>query len=127
MLVKRYVFAPVKPCFAYTLEEEPYRCKMTQALDGICRFMLLGLVRSITYHHRYEEGRVHCMHLRWCLSFHPEMTQRQQDYGVSLFYRKLGWLETMFLQNSWRLFDMDDPDEAKALGQIASQTCITSV
>ena len=121
-LVKRYVFAPMEPCFAYTLEEVPYRKNMTLMLDGICKYMLTGLAKSVTYDLKYEEGRVHRMHMTWRLTLDPEQDQKQHEYALSHFYRKLGWLETKNFQDSWRLFDMDDPYEISALEKIALRT-----
>lgn len=50
--------------------------------------------------------------------------RRQHQYALSIFYRKLGMLETKFLGNSWRLFDLDEPDEVRVLQHIASQPCV---
>lgn len=105
-VVKRYVFAPMEPCFAYTLEEVPYRRNTTLMLDGMCKYMLTGLAKSVTYDLKYEQGRVHRMHITWRLTLDPEQDQAQHNYALSHFYRKLGWLETKNFNDSWRLFDM---------------------
>lgn len=123
-IVKRYIFAPIKPCFSYTLEEEPFRRDMKFLLDHICTYMLQGLATSITYKNKYQEGRVNRMSLVWHLCLVPDQSQRQRDYALSIFYRKLGMLETKFLQNDWRLYDVDEPDEMQSLAFIAADPCI---
>lgn len=123
-IVKRYVFAPMDPCFAYTLEEVPYRRNTTLMLEGICKYMLTGLAKSVTYDLQYEQGRVHRLHVTWRLILDPEQDQTQHAYALSHFYRKLGWLETKNFNDSWRLFDMDDPYEVAALEKIAAHPCV---
>lgn len=123
-IVKRYIFAPIKPCHSYTLEEVPFRRVMKCLLDHIRTYMLEGLATSISYKNKYQEGRVNRMSLVWRLCLIPDQSQRQHDFALSMFYRKLGMLETRFLQNDWRLYDVDEPDEMTALAFIAADPCI---
>lgn len=64
------------------------------------------------------------MHITWRLTLDSEQDLIQHEYALSHFYRKLGWLETKNFQDSWRLFDMDDPYEVSALEKIAAHPCV---
>lgn len=124
--VKRFIFAPMEPCAAYTLEEH-YRKTVTVLLNAICNFMLKGLVEHIDYKTEYEPGYIHRIHMTFSLTFPQDTDSRRRDYILQHFARKLGLFELKFLQGSWTFFDMDEPEDVMMLSTIAKTNCVLLV